>query len=238
MSNYKCSCCEYTSKTKWNVQSHISKVCKEAELIEEIIKVPCSICSKQFNTERLLAQHMEKCVEKKAFVKIEYANPEAVNLKMDSMNAIIRTLIDQNEQLKRSNEEILKRLEKLENKNKDPYDELDHESSTCEYFVNEGPAILSYEQVCDFLQISKEDRRASMKISVLENGDVQNATMSVASIKADGKIFHFDPKNRKKGDHLASELRISKEETCEEVAKFFHRTKEILCCEQHKTYFS
>lgn len=236
MSNYKCSCCEYTSKTKWNVQSHISKVCKEAELIEEIIKVPCSICSKQFNTERLLAQHMEKCIEKKAFVKIEYADPEAVNLKISSMNAVIKTLMEQNEQLKITNEEILKRLEKLENINRDPYDEMPDGEGRCEYIDDDGPVAVSYDQVCDFLRVPKEDRRVFMNLDVLENGQPQSAIMSTASIKANGKIFHFDPKNRKKGERLTSELKVY--ESCEETAKFFHRNKNIACCEEHKAHFA
>ncbi len=120
MSSYKCSKCDYNSKTKGLVTKHIKTVkkCVGASLIEDIVKVKCEICNKEFDTDRLLANHRQICLEKKAIVVNNYVDPKAVENSIVILTSVVKNLSEKLIKIELENDQLKKRLDKLENKHK------------------------------------------------------------------------------------------------------------------------
>ena len=120
MTSYKCSKCDFTRSIKGCVSQHIKKTrsCEGASLIEDIISVCCEVCNKEFDNENLLGIHKKSCFEKKAIIKAEYKDAQDFNERINKMSVVIKTLIEQNEELQKEVNSQLKRIEKLEENHK------------------------------------------------------------------------------------------------------------------------
>lgn len=116
MTSYKCSKCDFSRGIKGYVTQHIKKTikCKGAELIEDIVKVECEVCDKEFDNEELLKMHRKCCVQKKALVKIHYEDPDDINNKMDILTNLVTLINTKCEVLMEENKNLKKRIERLE----------------------------------------------------------------------------------------------------------------------------
>ena len=177
MSKYSCSLCDYTSKTKWNVKNHINKTCTGAVLEEELIKVKCEVCNKEFDTEKSLKTHKATCIPKRALVEISYANPIEMQEKYDILTSVVKTLIDKCGTLEDENKHLMKRIEKLEktNKNsKDGYEDLTENEVIydCEFREDETYEPLSFDIVLK--EKFKDSKRTPAQFS-LPNIQINNS---------------------------------------------------------------
>jgi len=240
MTTYKCSKCDFIRSVKGYVTQHINRTvnCNGATLLECIVPVCCEVCDKKFDNNNLLNIHRKSCFEKKAIIKAEYKDADDFNKRIDKMSAVMKTLIEQNEEFKNELNKITKRLDKTEKSIKDGFEELSHNDSNCEYDENKGPFIISHDQVCKFFGWDEDDIKCYMKFKVLANERVEDAVMSENSIKVQGKMYKFDPKEKKKGDGSVGELQIYEPEQCDKTAKYFNSSKSISCCEEHKYYYT
>lgn len=63
---FKCSDCEYKSERKFNVETHIKKMCKnDAKVVNVEIEIKCEYCKNTFNTAPSMKRHLETCKIKK-----------------------------------------------------------------------------------------------------------------------------------------------------------------------------
>jgi len=213
---------------------HIKKnrECKGAEIIENIVKVQCEICNKEFDNENLLNTHMKSCIEKKALVQILYADPETMLKNYQQLSSLMRILVEKTTALEEENKNLSKRLQKIEKQqDNNGFVELDNEDSNCEYNYNKGANITSRDQVCDFYNINAGSCTIK-QIQVEYNGEQKTGLLSISNISIDGRKFVFDQKDKKKSDKLACELKLYDLECCENIATWIK--DDYLCCDMHK----
>ena len=114
MSTYNCSKCGFSTKIKGNLKRHILNVCNDGDIIENIVKVKCDICDKEYQTEVLLNQHKKVCVQKKTVTVREFTDSDAVHSEMELLKKVIMSVSASNEHLSKQLIETTKRIEKLE----------------------------------------------------------------------------------------------------------------------------
>lgn len=138
MTTFKCSSCDFTSKVKGNVKRHIINLCNGAEIIENIVKVKCDICDKEYTTELLLQQHKKVCVAKKTHIVKDYINADELVEQMNEMKKLLASLALTNERIATENKELVKRVEKIEeelkttkNRQKKGFEELEEDADEC-----------------------------------------------------------------------------------------------------------
>lgn len=102
MATFTCSKCEYSTKTKGNLVSHISKVkkCEGAEIVSDGKTADCPICKKSFETEKYLSTHLTKCKPKRAFPEAPNADMSLLLSKMEDMATMIEKLAHENSLLR------------------------------------------------------------------------------------------------------------------------------------------
>lgn len=244
MSLYSCSICKISSKTKGTIQTHINnEVCKDAEMVKNIVFINCEVCGKKCETEKLMESHKKNCIKKRVQLINNDVNGELKKHNEQTLNIIlllkkkIDKFQDENEELKNQVTNLIQRITKLEKTNKDVFEELNHEDSMCEYNINDGPFITSHKQVCEYFKWKKDDIKCYMKFYIILGGCVIGCEMSETFINVNGKIYVFDKKNKKQGNGLVGELQISDINECKNIAKFINEKTQKLCCEEHKEYF-
>ena len=139
MSNYKCSKCGMESKVKGNVNRHIENKCPGAELIEELVKLQCDVCNKEYCTDKALKIHKATCFKKKAVVVNNFIDAEEVKELIKKQGILITSLSNSVEYLMEENKELKQRIEKLEfgkkvadDNKKKGYEEIEEEcEDTC-----------------------------------------------------------------------------------------------------------
>jgi len=109
MATFRCSKCNYETKTKGNLVAHISKVskCEGAEIISDGKTVDCPICSKTFETEKYLSTHMTKCKFKRPTVEVHVSENAQLLARLEELTSVV-------EKLAKENSELRLRVEKLE----------------------------------------------------------------------------------------------------------------------------
>lgn len=252
MSSYNCSKCNYTSNTKGLTKKHIENTkCTGATLIENIVKVPCEICSKEFDTERLLANHKKKCFEKKVVIQSTYADPSVIENIIKKLTDMVAKLGEQVISLELENATLNKRIEKLELKtvekkaNQDDYDIIDKNDL--------GAASCMYSEKIEFVPISKEHIIGSAKDHKVELYD-DSITMTIDGqrsylahgnfedndfIEIDGVNYYYN-KNRKwgKGAKFADQLKVVLiKPLCKQPATRKIKGTECGLCDSHKSQF-
>jgi len=238
MTSYKCSKCDYTRNIKGYTTQHINKTkaCIGAVIKEYIVKVQCEICNKEFNNENLLQTHKKSCIEKKVLVQVQYADPEKMLKNYEMLTQLIKTTIKENNEMKCQVQILIKRIDKMEKLQKDDgFVELGNDDSNCEHNYNKGLNITSREQVCEFFHINTNSC-ITKRVQVELNGEMKVGLLSISNISVDGCKYMFDPKDKKKGDKLACDLKIYDLECCENVAVWI-KDDEHLCCENHKQFY-
>jgi hypothetical protein len=115
MSRYYCGNCGHNTDVKANMNKHIkTKKCQGADVREEVLKVKCDICEKEFHTEFLLNAHKKGCFEKKTVAVPTYINKEEIDEEVNTLKLLIKSMRIMINDLKEDNKETNKRLEKLE----------------------------------------------------------------------------------------------------------------------------
>jgi len=221
MSSYKCSKCNYTSNTKGLVKKHIDNVskCEGAELLEEIVKVQCDICNKEFDTLKGLEEHKKRCIKKKTIVATEFINPEKVEKGMMSMGDILLKVVKRVEMLEQENKELKKRLEKLEEKKKESVDSEDSEDleeeedddAFCEHSKPHNFIPFTYENVVyNFNMFNCEDFN-NVQITVEGQRDIiMEGSVTKHYIEVGGVEYFYLPQSglKKRGKKYTDELKI------------------------------
>lgn len=235
MSEFKCSNCNYTSKTKWNVKNHINKVCKEATLEENIIKVECNICNKMFDTYKLLEQHKQKCFEKRTVTVSKFLDPEKIEEAMSDMMILIKNLQNENKEIIQANKDLLERLEKLEGSKKKKYEEISkYEGQMCELqeIVKFKPKSKAH-----FLEMFElNNLEIDTAVTVVVNGESnmeREAEVCDDRLKVGSVSYYFEKKDvtRKDLEHSSKLTVIISKRVCKNLAKY--RTIKGCLCEDH-----
>jgi hypothetical protein len=117
---FKCSNCEYTSDRKANVKTHITKVCKNANINVLQIEILCDFCKVKFNTKPSLNRHLKICKVKKNNVEkelsIEKEKVKELEKKVEILEAVAKKpsiVINNNINLTSYNNPNLKDIEKF-----------------------------------------------------------------------------------------------------------------------------
>lgn len=243
MSEYKCSNCNYTSKTKWNVKNHINRVCKEATLDENIIKVKCEVCSKMFDTSKLLEQHKEKCFEKRTVVVSKFLDPEKIEEAMTNMMTLISSMQKDNKELVKANKELTKevrhlsqRLEKVEKTNKSGYEDYEDDDNCCDYEENIYGDIESREELFKGRVGWEEgDARKKYQLKVGLNDEIKDGVVTSVAIIVDKVRYVFDEEDKGKGDRLAKALKTVETRYCSEKITCKNIKTSKCFCDGHKS---
>lgn len=247
MSVYKCSECNLTSKVKGNIKRHIITMCKEAKLIEDVVKVKCEICNKEYNTEFLLKQHKKVCFVKKAVLVTDYIGKEEIDLTIKNMMALIEDnknminlLIKENRISNDTNKELLKRVEKLEAKKIKESKELkeingEEEEIYCSIFKKIEFVPVSRKHLRDTLrkynvtefmtaQLTIEGQRSNVICGQIEDKEY---------IDVEGTKYYYDFSKRVKGKKYADSIKIIVYKICENYA-YCEMDEKYYCSEHYK----
>lgn len=240
MSNYSCSNCGLKSKVKGNIKRHIINIeeCKKASIVEDVKKVKCVVCEKEYNTELLLKQHQKVCVAKKAIVVDKFKDSDEIMKKINDLTKIVDMLIISNDKLLNENKELKSRLDKLQEKfkkEKENLVELEEErEEICQYDVNKGPRVTNKKELFKYF---KQEPYLGARFQFLVNDRVEVGNVQNSYILVNGVCYIFDDKERKKGEKLASNLVIYDPLECDSKAKYYSKKHDKFCCEDHMDYF-
>lgn len=244
MSEYKCSKCDYKSKTKWNVKNHIDRVCKGATLEENIIKVDCVICGKMFDTIKLLEQHKERCFEKRTITVSKFLDPEKTEETMAIIMTLISDLQNDNKELIKANKELAKEVNVLtkrieileEHKSKNGAEPIKNDPDV-------GEAMCEYSKKITFKPTSRRNfeemydmcnQEIDFSTTVILNGEVieRDADVDDEYLTVDGQRYYFDKKNVTRPDIMhAGKLKVVIFERCKCSAT--SKTKKGCFCDEH-----
>lgn len=244
MSSYTCSNCNHTSNSKWNLKKHIEVVCPNSSVIENIVKLSCSICDKQFTSEKYLKQHQKNCMEKKALIVKEYVGAENIN---DTINIMKTTIKSLNEKIEKS----VKRIDELEKDVKELRSENEKlkskkEKTELQKINGEEDGIF-----CDktrhvsFVPLSRKHLRDTLKKYNITEHITANLTVSGQRsnivegditekdyIECDGVKYYYDLESKAKGRRYTNELKVIVNEMCQNYA--LYKKDECHFCEEHK----
>lgn len=245
MTTYKCSKCDFERSIKGYVSQHISKnvKCQGAELIENILKVKCEVCGKEFDNESLLKVHRGRCIEKKAFVQKAYVDPETVSQSLNIFTDIIKKHEVRLLQLEEANSMLIKRIEKLEAKKVEAKPEYKKCADNCscmhskkvEFVPNNQEHI---KQKLREIGMDVDEVNLVMTISGQRSNEVCGNVEDRDFIEIDGVNYYYD-KTRKwgKGAKYADELKIVlKKFLCKNDA-VYEPEPDLYLCEEHISFY-
>lgn len=248
MSTYTCSACNFSSKTKNNIKNHIKniEICNDATLIEHIVKLPCDICNKEFDTEYFLKNHKKICVEKKAIVIEKFNDMSEVLKSMSDLTNLYKSfsndIKDQVKEIKNEIKEIKNsvsnlndRVTLLEIKGKQKERKLeqivnnDDEIIYCDYSSTKTFVPVNFTQI---KRIFKENKKAlETNVDVNIKGQRENVYSGniedKEGIEVDG-IMYFYPEFKKRGTKSTNELKIVYSVFCENEAEL--KDVNTCCC--------
>lgn len=232
MTSYKCSNCDFTRSIKGYVTQHISKTvkCTGSIIIEDIIKVKCEICEKEFDNSNLLNTHRKKCIEKKALITPIYTDPNAVNEALKIFTDILRKYEAENADLKR-------RVEKLEKANIDSkrgFTEING-NFKCEFTKPLYYIPKDFETVLEntFPDGKSPARFKIASVSIIGTNEVYDGNVTPNGIKVEENVYLFE---KKRGHKYAGDLQVCiDEEKCENKAKYLvgEENTGLYYCEDH-----
>lgn len=232
MSSYKCSACNYVSNNKDNAKKHIAKVCgkdtkdKDTMLIKKIVKLECNLCNKTFDTEKLLAQHKERCFQKRVVPVTIYTDTSKVEEFNKNVMVLINSLQQDNQNLLNEVKELKKRLDKVEGTDKEEDKDSNDEENLCEHH-----------KVVKFIPTSREQIKTVLKehecedcknIVVTINGQRNleiNALVQKEGIEVDGTTYHY---NADKKEKSTKDLKVIIKKYCSNSVKSGH-----IYCKEH-----
>lgn len=245
MSNYSCSVCGVSSKTKGTIQTHInSEKCKGAQLIVDLILIKCEVCGKECETEKLMASHKNNCVKKRVQVINNDANGE-LKKQNEEILKIILLMKNQltksesaNEELRREVDTLTRRVEKLEFV-KPKYEPLTQEE------LDAGDSC-NYCEKIQFKPTSRkhfEDMHRMNEIKV-DNGDSVEVVLNGETIETTGYLYedhilldsgpayYFDKAEVTRSDlkHI-SKLKVMMRKICKNNSTC--KREGIFYCEEH-----
>lgn len=244
MTTFKCSNCDYYSKTKNCVKQHIEKVCTEAEIICDGVKVKCDICNKEYGTEKYLKAHKKLCIEKKCVVVEKLENSQVMSEKLSTLFGLITSLTKQigkyetdNNELKKEVNTLTRRIKVLEeHKARNGTQPLSEE----ERQLGDG---CSYVNKITFKPTSYENMQEMHSIHGLELDSVATVMLNGETIERDADVYdeylmcqgvryYFDKKNITRNDIMhCSKLKVVLFKYCGVVATT--RNNKGLFCEEH-----
>lgn len=217
MTTYKCSKCNTAFGSKGNAKDHIKgvKKCKGGELIENIVKVECSICNQEFDTDYLLSRHKTRCVAKKAILYEKIIDPREIKQSMTEIMNILNGLVNENK-------ELVKRIEKLESvfKEEEEEEEIeeceDTEEVLCSHFKDIMFIPTSKLQVKTTLKSNNIDDYKNVALTLKGQRSLElNGLVEKNGIEVEGVMYFYNPE---KGDKSASDIKIAIKRFCNHVA--------------------
>lgn len=218
MSSYKCSKCDYTSCTKGLTKKHIDNVskCKGADLLEDIVKVKCSVCNKEFDTEKLMTQHRKKCIKKKTLIVPQYLDPIQVENGLKTFGNLLLDAIKRIETLEEENNDLMKRLEKLEGTTEEEDNEEENDDP-CQYFKLIKFIPTSRDQVKSVLRENEIEDMKYVVVTVKEQRSLELAgTVTKEGIEVGDVIYYYNPAKKEKS---SSDLKVIIKKYCLNSAK-------------------
>ena len=230
MTTYQCSKCNYTANSRGNANSHIENVskCKGAHVIDNIVKVTCGVCNKEFDTEKLLTNHKKRCI-KKAVSSVEYINPKNMEEYMINTTKVVNMVLEENKQLREELKDVKKRLEKLEGIHSEESEEEMDEENLCEHCLPVKFIPTSKEQVKTVL---KENGCEDFKnITVTLNGQRNleiGGLLGKEGIEVDNVMYYFKPDKKEKS---TSDIKVIVKKYCSNNVK-----KGQVYCKEHSKY--
>lgn len=232
MTSYKCSNCDFTRSIKGYVTQHISKTvkCTGSTIIENIVKVQCEVCNKEFNNDSLLSTHRKKCVEKKALITQVYADPSEIKELLKVFTDMLRKYEDENKDLIRR----VEKLEKAQIDSKKGYTEVNG-NYECEFLK---PLYYIPKDFDTVLSNTFEGGRCPARFTIQQVNIIGKEGVFVGSvipdgIKVEGDLYLF---KKKKGSKHVGDLQVcTGEEKCENKAKYMTCDGEegLYYCDDH-----
>ena len=247
MSSYSCSKCDYVTKNKNHIKTHLKSIkCGDANIVETKQTIECDICGKEFETEPYLKSHKKTCIEKRTNTVISYANSDDINNEIKELKNLVKALSISLQECMNENCGLKKRVEKLEQKDtlekkksRDGFEPVpDGCSSKCLHREIIEDSIKDKEQMLKVFDIENEASLSmGVIVDVIENGEKKAAKLfhTRIDILNSDDSYYFQPEGKKKN---VNKLKIIiKRIKCKNVATLEKMTEDesiIFSCEEHR----
>lgn len=185
MSKYTCSKCNFTSSTKGNVKRHIENLCNGAEIIEDIVKLSCDVCCKEFDTKTLLTQHKKVCICKKVDMVRKNLNSDdldVINKRTEELLNLVSSLTKTVESMGSEIAYLKSKVEKLEKSNNKIFETFTEEQVDesnelleCKYETLKTHIAKNYDDLYSKLEPQKYEEGKvdlSIRVSIIEGNNV------------------------------------------------------------------
>lgn len=230
---YKCSLCNYNTTNKNHIKKHLETIkCSKAEVITEESLVECEICNKKFENNVYLNQHKKNCVKKRVVPVIQYENSEIITNEINDMKKLILLQDKTIENIQKLNNDLIKRIEKLEESKKESKEKIELPESDdrigCETSSETSFIPNSYKQILDkfsangILDILK-DNNYTVDLTIKGFRDqVIDGIVGKNSIEVDGKEYYYA---KQRGKRCTEDLKIIITKQCLNEAKYVFNDK-------------
>lgn len=236
---YKCSKCEYSTDSKGNANKHVrtKNGCEGASVVENIIKIKCAMCEKEFNDEILMKQHKNNCVSKRTLIVEKYRDIDSVKQWVSDINLIVRDFSKKFELLENENKRLLKLIEKLEggvrvqnNNKKKGFEQINLEDGEDEILCYGKPITkipTNYDHllsIVDSKNYKKGKREIEYEVNILDKyGESQAGTASSSG-------FYLNGSDKK---ILYGNFSLLLGNECDNSAKYRHFKSQRCYCDEH-----